>query len=147
MDHIEDGLALLKNWGVAQTLQDAWLLHPIMQDDNQYQEYLRIGPTFQCHRLAAKYRAIANAYLPKHAPRKPSISVNNGINELLEVDKLHNCWQLRKALRSNPEIYPNAARLEEYFRDWLDVLETSRYDEKLAFNLFDELDKNRLVSQ
>jgi hypothetical protein len=140
MDHINHGIALLKAWNVSQEYIDVWCLHPIMQDDLRYADYLTTGLGREW-KLAAEYRAIANAYLPRHNPRDPEISIDPGINTLLKVDKLHNSWQFYQALNKNPDIYTNRARLTFYFMGWLNALKVTYKDEIDAYDLFETLEE------
>ena len=124
MEHIDEGLMLLENWGVGIPLLRAWCLHPLMQDDRLYLEYIQYGSTMneQATRIAVEYRAIANAYLPKHQSRLPDISAMDEVNTLLLVDKLHNRWQFENTCMRRPGIYPNEQRLRQYFHEWLEAL-------------------------
>jgi hypothetical protein len=128
MDHIHEGMTILR-WYLNAPLaaQLAFCLHPIFQDDESFFKFNPAGCNADAVFLAKEYRLVANAYLPKHAPRIPQLSYHRDVNTMLVADKIHNRWQFEKHLQGKIE---NSDRLDQYFKEWFMALTIS--DEQYA---------------
>lgn len=125
MDHIDQGILILKAIGAPLTAARGYCLHPIFQlDDALVSE----GMAFmQKHGMsepvlfALEYRGIANAYLSQHAmpPKGIRLSPIPEVNMMLIADKVQN----RKDFELHHKgTHPKSERLDAYFKEWLQFL-------------------------
>lgn len=134
MNHIDEGLWILKQIGASESAQRAFALHPVVQEDAALLEFASSHnfndeiETIDAYvlMLAMEYRFVANNYLAS-CPTVASIadirlSPLKEVNQMLIADKVQN--------RKDFEIYhlkthPNSERLSLYFNEWLQRLEVS----------------------
>ncbi len=122
MNHIDEGIALIR-W----TFQDiaaekAYSLHPIFQSNDALREY----PSHIVHQsdpfiimYVMEYRHIANAYLSKRKIADTSEIVTSPIthvNIMLYADKIQNYKDFEMYHKGT---HPRSADLDEYFQNWL----------------------------
>ena len=121
INHINEGLVVLKNLGTSLYAQEAYMVHPITQNNEYFDKYH--------HRLyelngrtvlyAMEYAKTANNWLCGMPRPKTPLSSIFEVNQMLVADKIQN--------RKDFEIYhkathENSAALDQYFKDWLEVL-------------------------
>lgn len=126
MNHIDEGLALLRYINSSDNACRAFCLHPMLQIDSDFQRYYATYVTDNpwVMALAVEYRNVANAYLSPMGKRKVEdiqLSPIKEVNEMLVADKIQN----RKDFEAHKEKYGNAAELDYYFRAWLERLDVS----------------------
>ena len=132
INHIEEGLYIMNHFKFSDIAQKAYILHPIFQTDDDIaiawkrihkpdDKLSSIDPKIIY--LAIEYRNVANRYLSFANPHEnPKLSPIQEVNEMLIADKIQN--------RKDFEIYhlgshPRSDRLDEYFKQWLSVLNIS----------------------
>ena len=126
MNHIDEGLWILKQFSDSEYAQRAFALHPLIQDDSSLKAFFSSHDVEQIDQkvlmLAMEYRWVANNYLSFHESRNPSdivLSPLEDVQMMLIADKVQNRkdfekYHLGKHARSD--------RLEEYFKEWLERL-------------------------
>jgi hypothetical protein len=141
INHIDEGLHILKRIGASELAMRAYCLHPLLQGDVELKIFWEKEVLVRAQEwdmsviaLALEYRNIANAYL-SHKPSTdtPDISPIDDVNHMLVADKIQN--------RKDFEIFhkgthPKSDRLVEYFDQWLRRLNVS---EKLYKKLTKEI--------
>jgi len=130
MNHIDEGLFVLRRLGASEAARRAWCLHPLVQGDADLAATLRggalAGLASEVVMLAMEYRSVANAFLspmtthpgyddPGRIARSPLVEVN----QMLIADKVQNYKDLRLYHQTS---HPHAARLTRYFERWLAAL-------------------------
>ena len=135
INHIDEGLAILENIFATQEAKEAYILHPMLQDDAALLENFRNpGILYNTHPsvliLAMEYRKTAMAFLPKdlneialNKPFGPVLSVLKDVNDMLIADKIQN----QKDFYLYNSTIENANTLKRYFAMWIDVL-NRKYD-------------------
>jgi hypothetical protein len=123
MQHIDEGLVILREIGASADAQAAYCLHPLLQSDEALSEnYPHISASDVPVRvvlLAMEYRNVANQYLSRRVisdVKDIRLSPLDEVNHMLIADKVQN--------RKDFEIYheghhPRSAELAAYFRNWL----------------------------
>lgn len=125
MDHIDQGLTILRAIGATVFAQAGFCLHPILQankdlTDFWYSAKIRyLEP--RAILLAMEYRSAANRWLLPDGPppRMVLVSPLDDVRNMLIADKVQN--------RKDFELYHKAtheksAELDAYFKGWLDNL-------------------------
>jgi hypothetical protein len=127
MNHIDEGLVILKSLNADTDTMKAFCLHPIFQDDkaltDNYPLILEnsIDTTLSVMILTMEYRNIANAYLSTrdlYRIDEIQLSPLTQVNQMLIADKIQNCKDF-ELYNSN---IPNATQLQRYFQNWLNKL-------------------------
>lgn len=128
MNHIDEGLAVLRWIGADIDAHSAYCLHPIYQSDEDFVNnvanhvYLYYGtggiPSLSVLLKTIEYRSVANEYLsPKDMTwENIRLSPCKDVNDMLIADKVQN--------RKDFELYhkgthENSDRLDLYFKNWL----------------------------
>ena len=133
MNHIDEGLALLRWLGAGEAAERAYCLHPLVQGDAELADAdldaLTESPRVLA--LALEYRSVANGYLSPMGSRAPGdirLSPLSEVNDMLRADKIQNFADF---LRFHARTHPRAAELDAYFRAWLQRLEIpqSRFEQ------------------
>lgn len=122
MNHIHEGLWVLKQIGATENAMKAYCLHPLFQSDSD------LKTTFETYDLslfsskvvapALECRSVANEYLSK---RKISsvedirLSPLKDVNDMLIADKVQN---YKDFLKYHSKTHPRAKELDQYFRNW-----------------------------
>ncbi len=122
MNHIDEGLFVLRELGASDTAMRAYCLHPLLQgDDDLARSYAdglqrRVDPDALL--LALEYRQFANRHLSRHRVPSPDAIALSPLPEVLQMltaDKIQN----RKDFEEHHgTTHPEAARLRAYFAEW-----------------------------
>ena len=131
INHIDEGIYILKRIGASELAQRAYALHPIIQGELEFKQFWDCEMTEnkfghwdgRVLLLAAEYRNIANAYLSHCASSETfALSPISEVNQMLIADKIQN----RKDFdRYHNGTHPKSDRLIEYFGQWLRRLQIS----------------------
>ena len=123
INHIDEGITILENLNTNDVIIDAYCLHPILQNDNDFisnksDDFSQI-PTHALI-LAMEYRRVANSYLSTDNVENFVGFSTPEIKRMLIADKVQNYkdfinYHLNSHNRSN-ELY-------EYFHNWFKLLE------------------------
>lgn len=123
INHINEGLILMRSLGHSYESQVSYCLHPIVQSDEDLAaEYFkrRLANIDSYHvMLVMEYRNIANAYLSTRRIKnidEIKLSPIKDVNDMLIADKIQN--------RKDFEIHhlgkhPRSKELAQYFSNWL----------------------------
>ncbi|KOY86718.1 hypothetical protein AD998_11685 [bacterium 336/3] len=123
INHIDEGLQILKWEKASINAMKAYCLHPMFQADEalveNYQLKISEKVTPNIILLVMEYRNIANQYLSKRIIEnieEIQLSSLVEVNQILVADKIQN--------RKDFEIYhkkshPRAIELDKYFKNWL----------------------------
>lgn len=128
MNHITEGLLVLDEIKASEWAKRGWCLHPLVQEDTALHENFDWLQQFHpwSVALAMEYRWVANSYLSSH-PNRPIqeiyLSPLPDVNDMLIADKVQN---YKDFLIHHLGSHPNSARLDQYFRQWLERLGISR---------------------
>lgn len=125
MNHIDEGIAILKEIGASNDAIAAYCLHPILQSDealsnniyllNNYNNNFRLI-------LTMEYRRVANNYLSKRIINSLDdieLSQLHEVNQMLWADKLQNQKDFRLYHLGKHE---RSEILEQYFINWINKL-------------------------
>jgi len=138
MNHIDEGLYILRQLGASERAMRAYCLHPLMQGDTDLVQTFSgdlSGIDAEILVLAMEYRNIANAYLSRreiHSLNDIALSPLEDVNMMLRADKIQN---YKDFLRYHADSHPRRVQLEEYFLNWLSKL-------GLSLDLFWKLSQN-----
>lgn len=130
MNHIDEGLKILDAYCLISgpRISEAWSVHPIVQGDLELNAAVRTGLINEIRSdvlcLAMEYRSWANAHLSSHPSKVPSYGTLSETRYLLIADKIQNRKDFDLYLKGR---IPNSERLEEYFKEWFDVLNISEH--------------------
>jgi len=118
MNHIDEGIAILRKFGVEDYVLKAWMLHPLFQVDLENfhkRNYGGLKLDMEVVMMAMAYRETANSYLPRNVRDKvPEVKVKE-LHLMLLADKIQNA----KDCRRNPNIEPwREDGLALYFGKW-----------------------------
>lgn len=130
MNHIDEGLGVLRHFNASERARRAWCLHPLVQSDEALAESFprlhELTEDPQVLALALEYRNIANAYL-SHREVEGVGDIALGpladVADMLRADKVQN---YKDFLLHHRETHPRREALERYFRLWLERLGISR---------------------
>lgn len=122
MNHIDEGVAVLRDLGATERAQRAFCLHPLVQADAELEgSYPRLAELTQdLHvlALAMEYRSTANAYLSHRDVRSSdevALSPLVEVNDMLRADKIQNA---KDFVLHHRETHPRRDALSRYFRTW-----------------------------
>lgn len=124
MNHIDEGIEILKTIGADQITIDAYCLHPILQSDEAFNlnyEMDFVGIATSSLILAVEYRRVANSYLSKDTIDKFVGFTNYRIKQMLYADKVQNEKDFALYHEGKHE---RSKELREYFNNWLNILLT-----------------------
>lgn len=144
MNHIDEGLAVLRGIKASEDAQRAYCLHPMFQGNvDLHQNFDEIDKMVRDDRvspsviaLALEYRNVANATLSHREIRGPldiPLSPLVDVNDMLRADKVQN---RKDFLLHHARTHERREALDRYFRLWLEALgineaEFARYFERL----------------
>lgn len=129
MNHLDEGLYILKEIGASRNAQLAYLLHPMYQSDedltnvfgNLYQP-TNLVDAYHTQRilvLAMEYRSVANEYLSKreiNSIEEIRLSPLIDVNDMLIADKVQN---RKDFLMYHLGTHARSEALDQYFINWL----------------------------
>lgn len=122
MNHIDEGLAIMKKLGCKETAMKAFCIHPIYQIDSDFSLFMKnnvlVSDSPFVTALAVEYRNVANsylAYMPRRHYNEINLSPLPEVNQMLIADKIQN----RKDFENNYNKYSNKEELSYYFKTWL----------------------------
>jgi murein DD-endopeptidase MepM/ murein hydrolase activator NlpD len=124
INHINEGIEILRNINADQVTIDAYCLHPILQSDNDFNNNYTMdfsGISTESLLLAMEYRRVANSYLSKDNMSDFVGFTNNKIKQMLYADKKQNEKDFSLYHEGKHE---RSKELREYFNNWLDILLT-----------------------
>lgn len=123
MNHIDEGVYILKKIGANLDAIRGYIVHPIFQDDNSFKElndqldaYRHMGVRTIVN--AIEYRNIANAYLSSRSIKsidEIALSPLKDVNDMLIADKIQN---YKDFMLYHYGKHPRTKELYEYFHNW-----------------------------
>lgn len=126
MDHIDQGLVVLREIQATLRAKQAYCLHPIVQMDSDFvdavgdKSVLRKYPIDSfALALAVEYRRVANGYSSRDTEKpleKIRLSPLAEVNDMLIADKVQNRADFD---RYHKGTHPRSAELATYFENWL----------------------------
>lgn len=136
MNHIDEGVLILQRYGIPQIAQQAFCLHPLLQDDKELAKHFDEVVTEANPRavaLALEYRNTANAYLSQRSITSIDeivLSPLPHVNFMLVADKIQNRKDFEQYHKGT---HPRSAELDKYFKNWLEKLAVDDiYDDVVA---------------
>jgi hypothetical protein len=127
MNHIDEGLAVLRHFNASDRARRAWCLHPLVQSDEALAEsFPRLHECTedpQVLALAMEYRNIANAYLSYRtvtSVEEIALGPLKDVADMLRADKVQN---YKDFLLHHRATHPRREALDRYFRLWLERLD------------------------
>lgn len=138
IDHIHQGIEILKRIGADEVTMEAYAVHPIFQADGDlranFYSCADLNPLVVLY--AMEYRNIANAFLSNKVEKGPDsfgqtdvyakhpikLSPLAPVNQMLIADKIQN---RKDFLRYHKDSHPRSDELDFYFKTWLAVLDVS----------------------
>ena len=142
MNHIDEGIAMLKIMGASELAIKAFCLHPLVQGDEEFAcnwSALRETPgiTLRSLELAVAYREAANSYLCRPETDQYTVEglrvqvgwLNQDLVHMLFADKLQNEKDFEQFHLGT---HARSAELANYFCIWLDYLEEMEAELKKA---------------
>jgi hypothetical protein len=130
MNHIDEGLGVLRHFHASDHARRAWCLHPLVQTDDalarSYPRLTELTEDPQVLTLALEYRNIANAYLShRQVDSVDDIALGPlaDVADMLRADKVQN---YKDFLLHHRDSHPRRDALDRYFRLWLERLGISR---------------------
>lgn len=129
MNHVDEGIAVLRDLGATERAQRAFCLHPLLQADAELAEsFPRVASLTQSAEvlaLAMEYRNVANAYLSRREVSsldEIALSPLAEVNDMLRADKVQNA---KDFLLHHRATHPRREALTRYFHHWLQRLGVS----------------------
>lgn len=122
MNHIDEGIEILKSIGADDETIDAYCLHPILQSDENFNKNFSMdfsGISTAALLLAMEYRRVANSYLSKNKIGDFVGFTNDKIKQMLYADKVQNEKDFALYHEGTHE---RSKELREYFNNWLNIL-------------------------
>ena len=128
INHIDEGLVVLKAIGAVETTKKAFCLHPLFQSDEDLQENYYLASFVEPHvlLLTMEYRNIANAYLSDKIDTDQPLKLSPllEVNEMLIADKVQN---YKDFLTYHYGTHARSSELDRYFNKWLDSLSVNHW--------------------
>lgn len=136
MNHIDEGLAILKWIGASEKAMKAYCVHPIYQGDSDlaynHDKYVIDSDIMM---LAMEYRSVANEYLSQRQIKSISeirLSPLKDVNDMLIADKIQNRKDFNLYHKGK---HGRSDMLTEYFDNWLTKLNVSDLANTLSSKL------------
>jgi hypothetical protein len=129
MNHIDEGLWVLEQFGCDENTKQAYALHPLVQEDNDLREFYSKTPEVNAKHLllAMEYRRVANAYLSYReisSIKEIELSSLPEVNCMLIADKVQN---YKDFLLYHKDTHPRREALDQYFRNWHERLNIPKH--------------------
>lgn len=129
INHINEGVIVLRELHAWHRAYAAWCLHPLVQSNEDFVKNLGLLKNLKTSprnmALAMEYRAVANAWLSDKVDDNmmligtPQLSPIKCVNDMLRADKVQN----RKDFETyHKATHPRSKQLDLYFKVWLDAL-------------------------
>lgn len=122
INHIDEGIEILKSIQADQDTIDAYCLHPILQSNDSFNSNYTMdfsGISTAALLLAMEYRRVANSYLSVNKMEDFVGFTNLKIKHMLYADKIQN----EKDFKLYHEgTHPRSKELREYFDNWFYLL-------------------------
>lgn len=128
MNHIDEGISILRDIHASEGTIRAYCIHPLLQMDKECGENLAFLSRQLQHdsasyviALAMEYRLTANRYLSHCTMPAGGIILSplKEVNDMLIADKVQNAKDFDRYHRGT---HPNSDRLVAYFQEWHDAL-------------------------
>lgn len=122
MNHIDEGIEILKSISADDVTIDAYCLHPILQSDEAFNSNYEMdfsGISTSSLILAIEYRRVANSYLSKDKIESFVGFTNDRIKQMLYADKVQNEKDFKLYHEGTHE---RSGELRQYFDNWLNIL-------------------------
>ncbi len=122
INHIDEGIEILKSINSSQDVIDAYCLHPMLQSDEEFVKNLNFnfeGVSPKVLLLAMEYRKVANSYLSKDDISSFVGFTCPEIKQMLYADKIQN--EKDFALYHEGK-HDRSKELREYFNNWINIL-------------------------
>ena len=122
INHIDEGIVILKSINADEDTIDAYCLHPILQSDEAFNKNYTLdfsGISTSALLLAMEYRRVANSYLSKDNIENFVGFTNKKIQQMLYADKVQNEKDFRIYHENS---HPRSKELREYFDNWINKL-------------------------
>jgi hypothetical protein len=122
MNHIDEGIDILRSIGADDDTIDAYCLHPILQSDENFNNNYTMdftGISTSSLLLTMEYRRVANSYLSKNKIEDFVGFTNDRIKQMLYADKVQNEKDFALYHEGTHE---RSKELREYFNNWLNIL-------------------------
>ena len=144
MNHIDEGIIILKYTRAAEPVIDAYCLHPLVQDDDALKDnWFKLSAiSDSCTVMyAMEYRSVANEYLSAkvNTGHKIRLSPLAAVNLMLVADKIQNRKDFIKYHRGT---HPRSRELDRYFDDWMHVLGIDTAEYEFVCEVIDKEKKN-----
>ncbi len=122
INHIDEGLLVLKGIGASIDAMKAYCLHPVIQEDSSldknFEDILSSNFSPKVLSLSFEYRNIANAYLSNRnisSIEEIKLSPLKDVNDMLIADKIQN---YKDFVLYHKGSHPRSLELDEYFNNW-----------------------------
>lgn len=130
MNHIDEGLAILKRIGSNEFTMRDYCLHPLFQMDEDLKNNTHLIKHLCPHAVmhAMEYRNIANSYLSRReidSIDEIMLSPIDAVNEMLVADKVQN---YKDFLKYHKGTHKRSDELDEYFHNWFERLDIDYED-------------------
>jgi hypothetical protein len=122
MNHIDEGIEILKSIDADEVTIDAYCLHPILQSDEAFNENYKMdfeGVSTETLLLVMEYRRVANSYLSRNKMGDFVGFTNDRVKQMLYADKIQNEKDFKLYHEGNHE---RSEELREYFNNWTNIL-------------------------
>jgi hypothetical protein len=139
INHINEGLIILKEIGAVETTKKAFCLHPLFQADEDLQENYYMASFVEPHvlLLTMEYRNIANAYLSDKIDTDWQLKLSPilEVNEMLIADKVQN---MKDFMTYHHGTHARSHELIRYFDKWLTALKIGPMEYRSLCRKIDE---------
>lgn len=129
INHIDEGIIILRRYEASDAAIDAYCLHPIFQlDEDMKRAFLHGQPlskyavTNEAIGLAVEYRWVANGYLSTMDIKSRCdvvMSPIEAVDDMLIADKVQNRKDFEKYHLGK---HPRSKELNDYFMNWMAIL-------------------------
>ena len=122
INHIDEGIEILKGIGADEDTIEAYCLHPLLQSDEEFNKNLNMDfskVSTSALILAVEYRRVANSYLSTNKMEDFVGFTNEKIKQMLYADKIQNEKDFALYHEGKHE---RSKELREYFNNWLNIL-------------------------
>jgi N12 class adenine-specific DNA methylase len=127
INHIDQGLAVLRAIGSTDAAMRAFCLHPLLQNDRDLlQNYTAVAAVASARAvlLAMEYRHVANAFLSYKIAADSDLAIQlsplGEVNDMLTADKVQNYKDFQRCHKAT---HPHSEQLDQYFGKWLTALD------------------------